>query len=149
MQNFELLFDLIPPHPGLSIALIEDSHYRCADSFGTFCQSIDASLHVKKIAAQNSDFDFDQKQYNTQGLQYDFLFVCADLEDIADISHILRRIYRAIKNGAQIYLVTPKISEHDFYTLLEESNYVAINTIDLNENIDIITAKKMHGWRKV
>lgn len=158
MKNFELLFDLIPTHPALNIALIEDSTYPCAHKLIEFSKKIDASLYIKNPNPNSyeksdtlhvEDFDFKQDKYNKHSLQYDFLFLCAKIDDIEDIPSTCKKIYRAIKNAAQIYIAVEKDKIKDLSSTLENVNFVALNTIELNENIDIISAKKMHGWTKV
>ncbi len=158
MKNFELLFDLIPDHPGLNIAIIDDGSYQCEDKLVEFCQSINAKLYIKSLitrknihnnALQVEEFNFTQEKYNKQAMQYDFLFICANIKDIKDFSIVANKVYRAIKNAAHLFLAVTKNNPFDFHTTLEESNFVALNTIDLNDEVNIVSAKKMHGWTKI
>jgi hypothetical protein len=158
VKNFELLFDLIADHPGLNIALIDDGSYDCEDKLVKFCQSINAKLYIKSLIPRNhihgealhvEEFKFTQERYNKQALQYDFLFICANIEDIKDMDSVANKIYRALKNAANLFLVVNKNMQFDFCTILEKSNFVALNTIDLNDEVNVVSAKKMHGWTKV
>jgi len=158
LKNFELLFDLIPHHPGLHLAIIDDGTYECVDSLANFCKDINARLHVKTLTPANykendtlhvEKFEFTQEKYNKQAIVYDFLFLCAKIENIDDISSIVQKIYRAVKNAAQVYIVVTKGETDILPEILEAQNFVAINTIELNENENIISAKKMHGWTRV
>jgi len=158
LKNFELLFDLIPHHPGLHLAIIDDSSYDCVDRLASFCKDINAHLHVKSIMSSNykennilhvEKFEFSQEKYNKQAIQYDFLFLCAKIEDIDDIDSIVQKIYRSVKNSAHVYIVVTKGETDTLPEVLEAQNFVAVNTIELNEDENIISAKKMHGWTRV
>ena len=54
-----------------------------------------------------------------------------------------------MKNAGELYILVDKKDDRDYAIVLEDSNYVALNSIDLNKETRVITAKKMHGWRKV
>lgn len=158
MKSFELLFELIPDHPGLNIALIDDGSYQCEDKLLEFCQSINAKLYIKSLIPRHyihnqtlhvEEFNFSQEKYNKQAIQYDFLFICANIKDIKDMSAVANKVYRAIKNAAHLFLAVSKNEPFDFHTILEESNFVALNTIDLNDEVNVISAKKMHGWARI
>jgi len=150
----EPVYELIPDYPGTFIAIIEDENYNEVDSLNEFCKKIDASLHVKSLANKKYDkglhvdeFKFGQKKYNKHAIQYDFIFVCA--KEIKDVLEVANKLYRILKNAGHIFFLcknefTPNLSE-----VFENSNFVAINTIALNNKYDIISAKKMHGWMKV
>ncbi len=93
--------------------------------------------------------DLSRRQYNRHGRKYDNLFVTLDEELLyADLSTMLKKIYRIMKNaGIVTFLIdrdAPLRSEMDRY--LEEGYFVAISHIDIFDDYDIVTAKKMHGW---
>ena len=158
MKNFKLLFDIVPPHPGQNIAIIEDSQDNFLLSLKEFCQKIDATLHIKSLGkreAINTDilkiktFSFEQSRYNTFSVNYDFLFLCVDISEREDMESIFKKIYRVMKNAGNIFLFVKKDEVRRYFELLEDTNYVALNNIEFNEKLDIVIAKKMHGWRKV
>ncbi|MFK5881328.1 MAG: hypothetical protein QM482_03855 [Sulfurospirillum sp.] len=158
MKNFELMFETIPPYPGLNIAIIEDSQDLLVKQLSTFCQKVEASLHVKALKERDSscdkdikikNFSFEQPKYNNFSILYDFLFLCVDISERDDIEVIFKKIYRVMKNAGNIFVFIKKEQKQRFFEILEKTNYVALNSIDLNEDIEVITAKKMHGWRKV
>ncbi len=158
MKNFGLLFDIIPPYPGLNIAIIEDSQDKLVEQLGAFCKKAEASLHVKVLRDSQSQsdkhikikkFSFEQSKYNNFSILYDFLFLCVDISEREDIEVVFKKIYRVMKNAGNILVFVKKEQIQRYFEILEKTNYVAINSIDLNENTEVVTAKKMHGWRKV
>jgi len=150
----EPIFELIPNYPGIYIALIEDQNHDEADSLNKFCQNINASLHVKNLSNKKYDkslhvdeFDLVQARYNNNAVQYDFVFVC--VEEIENLPDTANKIYRILKNAGHLFFLCKNELTHKQSKIFENSNFVAINTISLNDEYDIISAKKMHGWMKV
>jgi len=158
MKNFELMFDIIPPYPGLNIAVIEKDRDEIVQKLQSFSKKIEASLHVKALGdreEQKSEgmrvrkFSFDESKYNHFSTLYDFLFLCTDISDRDDIDLIFKKIYRVMKNAGNLLVFVKKDEKQRYMELLEKINYVALNSIDLNEDTEVVTAKKMHGWKKV
>jgi hypothetical protein len=150
----EPIYELIPNYPGIYIALIEDENHDEADSLNKFCQDINASLHVKSLSDKKynkslhvDDFDFAQTRYNNNAVQYDFVFVC--VKEIDNILETANKIYRILKNAGHLFFLCKNELTHKQSEIFENSNFVAVNTIALNDQYDIISAKKMHGWMKV
>jgi len=158
MKNFKLLFDIIPPHPGQNIAIIENSQDNFLELLKEFSQKIDATLHVKALGEReivNSEklkiktFSFEQARYNNFSVNYDFLFLCVNISEREDIKTVCKKLYRVMKNAGYLFIFVKKYEVERYFELLEDTNYVALNNIDFDENTDVVIAKKMHGWRKV
>jgi len=158
LKNFELLFEVIPNYPGLNISIINESYDSCVDKLVDFCIGIEANLYIKTLNELNikvekniyvENFSFEQARYNKKSLQYDFMFLCAQNQSTLDLSEVFKKCYRVIKNAANLFILCKKKKCQDMMELLEETNYVAISTIELNADYEIVCAKKMHGWRKV
>ena len=152
----EPLFALIPNHPGIYIFIIEDENFECVDELLEYSNSIKATLHVKSLSDKNysrslhvDGFMFEQKRYNNHAVQYDFIFLCAHIDKRTDMLEVANKLYRVLKNAGHVFVLSKKESTYRLIELFEESNFVAINTISLNSEHDIISAKKMHGWMKV
>jgi len=136
------LFALIPNHPGIFISIFEDENFDCVETLREYTESIKATLHVNQ-------FNFEQKKYTKHAVQYDFLFICADISKRNDIPEIANKTYRVLKNAGHVFILSKKESTCRLNEIFEESNFVAINTISLDEEYDVISAKKMHGWKRV
>ena len=79
---------------------------------------------------------------------FDTVFVTYDLARLQDQEDFFRKIYRMMKNAADLVVLVPPDKSEELQNLLQELNYVAINPIDLGQKV-AVTAKKMHGWAKV
>ena len=150
----EQLFEVIPHYPGMYIAIIEDENYNEVESLNEFCKSIDATLHVKSLSNKQyspslrvDQFEFSQNRYDNHAVQYDFVYICA--KEVDDLSKVANKTYRILKNAGHLFFLCKKEFTSDTSEIFENSNYVAINTINLNSEYDIISAKKMHGWMNV
>lgn len=142
MENFEKIFELIPKYPGSYISIIAYKNSKEVEILKEFCSLIKATLHVNTIG---ENFSYETKRFNKHAIQYDFVFLCDEIRDI----EVAKKVYRILKNAGHLFLVCKKDSTYDANELLEKSNFVALNSIDLNQTHDIISAKKMHGWMKV
>ena len=136
------LFALIPNHPGIYISIIEDENFECIDELKQYANSINATLHA-------NEFNFEEKRYNKHAIQYDFLFICANIDRRKDMLEIANKTYRVLKNAGHVFVLSKKESTCRLNNVFEESNFVAINTISLDDEYDVISAKKMHGWKRV
>lgn len=136
------LFALIPNHPGIYISIIEDENFDCVTQLKEYAQSIKATLHV-------NEFHLEENKYTKHAVQYDFLFICADIDKRNDILEIAKKTYRVLKNAGHAFVLSKKESTCRLSEIFEESNFVAINTISLDNEYDVISTKKMHGWMKV
>jgi len=98
------------------------------------------------------NFNLKRPRYNIQAKQYDYLFVSSKIQD-EDILSFLKKSHSIIKNAGLILIFIPKIDDEQDYdtiyrwtSLLEDSYFVATNSIDISKYFDVIISKKMHGW---
>jgi len=87
-----------------------------------------------------------QPRYHVQAKLYDFVFVESP---VPNPKHFLKTIYTAMKNAANIFILLPSEHKDEIETwrnIMEENYYVAFSTFALNDTIQIVSAKKMHGW---
>ncbi|MDX1808770.1 MAG: hypothetical protein R3331_04480 [Sulfurospirillaceae bacterium] len=159
MSKIELLLETIPSYPGQNIAIITDgTDEKSILKLIEFSRDIDANLYIKELDSTKlqSDgtvhiekFSFEDTIYNSKSIQYDFLFLFAKFDDTSHFQSIAKKIYRAIKNAANLFVLTNKENSNTLVNILEETNFVAINMISLEDEFDAISAKKMHGWMRV
>ncbi len=92
--------------------------------------------------------DIDAPKYNTKGYQYDTLFLNLKKVPTKFAKHLFERVYASMKNAGGLILCLPNDDEFacEIEYFLEDLNFVAINPMDLSEDIKIVYAKKMHGW---
>ena len=117
------------------------------EAFDTLSRELDSSplLHIK-------EFDLRVPRYAIQAKVYDYLFVSSMIDDNTK-SSFLSKSHAIIKNAGIIIIFVPKIEDkrddksiYLWSQLLEESYFVATNTIDIFDEYDLVVSKKMHGW---
>ncbi|WOE68789.1 hypothetical protein RZR97_06615 [Hydrogenimonas thermophila] len=93
--------------------------------------------------------DINAKVYNQHSKKYENIFVTLNPEYIeADSVGMFKKFFRIMKNAGVVVILIPK-GEPLLDTIdkeLEDSYFVAINHIDIFDDYDVVTAKKLHGW---
>lgn len=162
MQNpYELLIEVIPDHPALRIMHLAQTHSILVDKLATLTQVRDyeylllcpdeaISLELSHCFASHphikvKSIAYTQTRFHVQAKMYDFVFVEAAVPDVTDF---LKKIYRAMKNAAILFVFSSDGHEEveRWRVEMEDNFYVAFNTFALTGSIQIISGKKMHGW---
>jgi len=113
-------------------------------------KDLDSYINKFKITGISSvkPLDIKRPRYAIGGRLYDFVYLTAKIqEDLID--EFIQKIYKIIKSSGLIIILLDKdINQNlqDWYSVLEDNYFVAINTIDISQNFHILVAKKMHGW---
>jgi len=100
------------------------------------------SLFIKPL-------EINAKDYSRHSKKYENIFVTLDPKYIeADTIGMFKKFFRIMKNGGVVVILIPKDAPllNTIDQKLEESYFVAINHIDIFDDIDVVTAKKLHGW---
>jgi len=158
----DTLIHTIPDHPAIRIMHIVDTPTdvleRLSALVGERHYELDLLLfdaqelaRLKVHYGQNPritvrSISLDQARYHRQAKLYDYVFVDAM---IADPDLFVKRLYPAMKNGANIFLLLPPPSHavvESWRKALEAHFYVAFSAFELSESYHVISAKKMHGW---
>ena len=152
------LFEIIPKLPGVRVYHFAKERQDCKE-LEEFCQE---KGHYLEVAALTQEL-FEELQpcqakvryvpetkerYNQRSQMFDTVFVTYDITKLHDLEQFLRKIYRMMKNAADLILIVDKEQQEALQRLLEEVNYVAINPIETGDKV-ALTAKKMHGWARV
>ena len=158
------LLSIIPNHPAQRIMQISDGGTELSDSIQALVKKEEYEFllaitkeevypTLKEHYEEQSEcsvklIEFENRRYVSMAKSYEYLFVTAEVPlEIAD--KFSQTTHAHIKNAGNIIMFLPK---NDLQTLaiwqeaLTENLYVALNTIDLFENYEILIAKKMHGW---
>ena len=79
---------------------------------------------------------------------YEYIILSDILSFCPNRDKILKLMYKALENSANIIILENKSHENteEIKELLDKTSFVAINDIDLFENYNLITAKKLHMW---
>lgn len=80
--------------------------------------------------------------------EYEYIILSDILSFCPNRDKILKLMYKALENSANIIILEKKSNNNldEVKQLLDKSNFVAINNIDLFEDYNLITAKKLHMW---
>jgi hypothetical protein len=156
------LLGVIPDHPALRIMHFVDTHSILIDTLAKLTAARDYEyrllcfddvqyqLFARRFddhhAIQIKHATHTQPRYHIQAKLYDYVFVEATLPDP---DAFLKKVYTSMKNAAMIFILiptnTPKAIE-PWQRAAEEHYFVAFNTFQLTDTVQIISAKKMHGW---
>ena len=152
------LFDIIPKLPGVRVYLFASGQEE-AKELGDFCHEHGHYLEIaaleneiyeklEGIEAKIRRIDEHKERYNQRSWLYDTVFVTYDLARLSDQEEFFRKIYRMMKNAADLIVIVEPSESEKLQQRLQELNFVAINPIELGQKV-AVTAKKMHGWTRV
>ena len=163
-KSITQLLEIIPNHPGLRMSQFSDGGEAFSDALSNLCleREHEYQLNVldeiffikaKELYGKNSlsivkRIKWEQRRYSSLAKQYDVLFVTATVPD-EHCKFFAKNIHSHIKSSGHLVLFLEKNNQENsdkWKLFLEEYLFVAISTIDMFENYDILIAKKMHGW---
>ena len=93
--------------------------------------------------------DLGRRQYNKHAKKYDNVFTTLRSETLGhDLQNTLRKFYRILKNAGVLVMLIEKDSPllETIDEELEKSYYTAVGHIDIFDDYEVVTAKKLHGW---
>ncbi len=165
-KTMDSLLQIIPNHPAMRIMQVADVNQSISneniliDKIFEFVQQKEYDFHLNLIT-QNDDYiekykipkvssvrflDLERASFMLQARLYDFVYISADIENINDFT---QKIYKVIKGSGIIIIFIEKSKKEklqEWYNALEDNFFVAINTIDISNDFEVLSAKKMHGW---
>ncbi len=163
-ENFKSLFEIIKNYPMSHVLHIDEGNREIIETFLDFVRDKELVYHLnvmdKRLFEELKsefadmehckirDFSFEQDRYTKHSVLYDTAFVTADISKVKDLKEVLKKLYRVMKNSGDVVLFVGEMREK-IANLLVDLNYVAVNTIEGFEPFIVLTAKKMHGWKKV
>ncbi|MBD3789545.1 MAG: hypothetical protein IE885_04135 [Campylobacterales bacterium] len=159
------LLGMVVPYPGTRIAHFSDSGEMMCEVLADFCIQHDydyqlnctQNVFYEKMRSFYADnphintvfFSLKRPRYMTGGVEYEYLFVTAQIPK-EERSAFIEKCYHIIKNAGNIIIFLPKndyMTRYEWMDLLQEHYYVASNKIDdLFDEYDVLISKKMHGW---
>ena len=164
-KELKLLLSIIPNHPLTQLFHINDNSVSLSNDLNNFIKKNNFEYDItttdenfleelKNKIQDISDkttihkLDLKQHRYNRHSKIYDFAFVSMNIKEIKDLGLFLKKLHTIIKNSGYLLIFVEKDQDNlqEILQLLEDKLYVAINTIDISPNYEVISAKKMHGW---
>jgi len=163
-QSIQQLLDIIPNHPGLRLSQFSDGGETFSTALSNLCliheheyqlNVLDEEFYEKSLKLYGDKplssikrIKWEQRRYASPAKQYDFLFVTATVPQ-THRQLFAKTIHSHIKSAGHLILFLEKNNQQnsdEWYGFLEEYLFVAINTIDIFKEYEILIAKKMHGW---
>lgn len=139
-KQLELFKDLFEEVPNIAILHINN----CLNL-------VDSSLeNIAKNSEGRVDYIEFVNEYCTRlkavAREYEYIVLSDILSHCKDKERVLKTMYKALENSGTLIIIEKKAEQSELLNLLEELNFQAPNNIDLFEEYDLITAKKMHHW---
>ena len=164
-QRLNLLTNLISDHyPSQQILHLSDAtiplhetlyHFTAEEDFEYDLRAVGCGMELfsgltgdAHSAFSIEPLSLQAKQYSKHAKKYDNLFVTVAPELLqAALSEILKKCYRILKNGAVFAAILPRESFSGIMAeALEMTYFSAVNAIDIFDDYDVVSAKKLHGW---
>ena len=163
-ESITQLLEIIPSHPGLRMSQFSDGGKAFSDALSNLCleREHEYQLNVldeeffteaKELYGNNNlsivkRIKWNQRRYSSLAKQYDVVFITATVPD--EHRKLFSFFFHShIKSAGHLVLFLEKNNQDnsdEWWSFLEEYLFVAISTLDIFENYEILIAKKMHGW---
>lgn len=141
-QELTLFKDLFKPFENISILHINNG----VDFLNPVIKEVVDSLHgeFEHIVFENES----SAKLKGTARDYEYIVLGDILSHCPNKDKILKIIYKALENSADLVIIEKKSHNNidEIKQLLDKTNFVAINHIDLFDEYMIITAKKLHMW---
>lgn len=165
-ENIPQFLEILQKKPAQRLVHFCDNGHILSDALHAFCLAQDneyylycttpeyyeASLgrYAGKAQMYVKNFNLRRPRYMMQTIEYDYLIATLDIE-LESKADFLAKCYPIIRTGGNIIILIPSTSGYaildEWRDILTEQYYVSINVIhDIFENVDVIVAKRMHGW---
>lgn len=141
-KELALFKELFTPCPNISILHIDKSLNLINQTIEEIRASNDGNIKYIKFNEQKD------ARLHAVAREYEYVILSNIIASCANKDKILQLIYKAIENSGNIIIIEDKKHQNkdEIMTLLDELGFTASNSIDLFEDHELITAKKMHHW---
>ena len=155
-ETFRKILESLQPYPRMQFLLFAREWGEMEKELLEFCEREDHSLMLYRLEGleesalpessriRQRPYRPEQQRYNLQGKLYNHAFVLGEIPEPAE--EFARKVYTGIANAGGLYLQLSVAEATRWQPILEASNYVATNRIDLDEATTMLYARKMHGW---
>jgi len=128
--------------PALALLYVGEKNNNIVSSLTTLSQNNNGSLKIKYIQ------DINCLKFKLTPREYEYAILQNTLVTCDNKNQFLKIVYHSLENSAQIIILEDKKTSdiNQIKELLEQSNFLAINDIDIFEQYNLIIAKKMHMW---
>ncbi len=159
MIKYELITSIIKDYPHIKVLLILDKYEKeIISEFAKKVNSLEGELDLlifsdkEMVDLKEDDFTlihevelFEKRSPKSKTYEYSFSFSkpCS--------SERLIKFYQILENSGELIQIFEDggVDIWEEKDRIQEANFVAVNDTKLDENIIMLSAKKMHGWRSM
>ena len=116
---------------------------------GNWCKDLRFIKLNRSEFENNKEFiDETSVKLRTSTREFEYIILSDILSYCPNKHKVLKQMYKALENSANIIILEKKSNNNleEIKQLLDKCHFVAINNIELFQNYNLITAKKMHMW---
>ncbi|XPV68278.1 MAG: hypothetical protein ACNI25_13315 [Halarcobacter sp.] len=141
-KQLELFKDLFQPFPNLAVLHINKEVEFINSTIKEVVDSLEGNLEYKEFKDETS------AKIRATAREYEYIVLSDILSYCPNKDKILKLMYKALENSANIIVLEKKSNNNmdEVKQLLDKSSFVAINHIELFDEYNLITAKKLHMW---
>lgn len=141
-KQLNLFKELFQPFPNISVLHINKEVDFINSTIEDVVKSLDGNLEYKNFIDEKS------ARIRATAREYEYIILSDILSYCPNKDRVLKLMYKALENSANIIILEKKINNNmdEVKQLLDESSFVAINHIELFDDYNLITAKKLHMW---
>ena len=157
--TLKILLDSLQPYPNMLLLLFAEEWGPLEATLLEYAETNGHTILLYSLAEglperlpdsprlRHRPYRIEQPRYNLQGRLYNHAFVFGGIPDTPEA--FAKKVYTGIANAGGLYLLMDRADPQesaDWEATLLASNYVAVNTIELDEKRALLFARKMHGW---
>lgn len=133
---------LFQDSPALALLHINNDFDSITKALNFMALRNDGKLTVKEFHTINCE------RFGLRTRDFEYAVLTNTLKKCTNKNKFLSTVYHSLENSAEIILIENKkdSSIEEMIELLDISNFLAINDIDIFENYYLVMAKKMHMW---
>lgn len=141
-KELNLFRGLFQEFTNISILHINNNLSFINPTIEDIASSLEGKVEYKEFTDENST------RLRASAREYEYIILSDILLYCPNKDKILKLMYRALENSANLIILEKKTNENleEIKELLDKTSFVAINNIELFEEYNLITAKKMHMW---
>lgn len=141
-KKLELFKELFADYPNIAILHVDNSLDLVTNTLEQVREKNDGNIKYIKFEDETS------AKLRATAREYEYVILGDILSYCPNKDKILKLMYKAIENSGNIIILEKKTNDnlYELLELIENTGFQAVNNIDLFDEYNTITAKKMHHW---
>jgi len=141
-KELRLFKELFQPFANISILHINKGVEFINQTINEVVVSLDGKIDYIEFKDESSS------KIKATAREYEYIVLSDILSSCPNRDKILKLMYKALENSANIIILEKKANNNmdEIKQLLDKTSFVAINDIELFDEYNLITAKKLHMW---